>query len=303
MQRPKNKDDFQKSIANFRADKREMSELKLLALTTKYCRPGTDFTGQIVEAVKGKIIDQDFLVVSEKAISTALNNIADESTIEPGLAARWIAGFWTKTIWGYVLGPLCHFRPKLLFQLRNYPLDLGKRHKQLALSQVGVLQALLFGSEGGIDGSNLPYTYVSLPLNRASHIAEEIRSRILSETGRQVCVVISDTDKTYSFKNFHFTPRPKPLKGIHSLGGFLSFAVGRAFNLQKRSTPLAVAGCTVSAEMALRVSECANRARGFGSGRTVWDMAEAFNVSLSNVTWEMLDTVRHKPIVIVRKKR
>jgi F420-0:gamma-glutamyl ligase-like protein len=53
----------------------------------------------------------------------------------------------------------------------------------------------------------------------------------------------------------------------------------------------------------LRVAEVANRARGFGAGGTVWDMAEAFKVQLSGVSWEMLDTVRHKPIVIVRKKR
>jgi F420-0:gamma-glutamyl ligase-like protein len=32
-------------------------------------------------------------------------------------------------------------------------------------------------------------------------------------------------------------------------------------------------------------------------------MAEAFRVSLADVSWEMLETVRHKPIVIVRKNR
>jgi F420-0:gamma-glutamyl ligase-like protein len=73
--------------------------------------------------------------------------------------------------------------------------------------------------------------------------------------------------------------------------------------LERRATPLAVAGCSMSAEAALRVAEVANRARGFGAGRTVWDMAEMFKVSLADVSWEMLETVRHKPIVIVRKKR
>ena len=56
------------------------------------------------------------------------------------------------------------FWARLLVRLRNYPLESGSRHKQLALEQAGVLQALMFGSEGGIDGSNLPYAYVSLPL-------------------------------------------------------------------------------------------------------------------------------------------
>jgi F420-0:gamma-glutamyl ligase-like protein len=32
-------------------------------------------------------------------------------------------------------------------------------------------------------------------------------------------------------------------------------------------------------------------------------MAEKFNVDVDDVSWEMLETVRHKPIVIVRGKR
>jgi F420-0:gamma-glutamyl ligase-like protein len=75
------------------------------------------------------------------------------------------------------------------------------------------------------------------------------------------------------------------------------------FRLKRRATPLAVAGCEVSAEAALEIAEIANRARGFGAGRTVWDMAERFKVGLTEVSWEMLATVKHKPIVIVRSKR
>jgi F420-0:gamma-glutamyl ligase-like protein len=64
-----------------------------------------------------------------------------------------------------------------------------------------------------------------------------------------------------------------------------------------------MSGGFLSAEVALRVAEVANRARGQGAGGTVWDMAKEFGVSLAEVSWEMLETVRHKPIVIVRKKR
>ena len=45
----------------------------------------------------------------------------------------------------------------------------------------------------------------------------------------------------------------------------------------------------------------ANRARGFGAGRNVWDMAETFGVALTYVSWDMLDKVEHKPIVIARQ--
>ena len=58
-----------------------------------------------------------------------------------------------------------------------------------------------------------------------------------------------------------------------------------------------------SAEEALEIAEVANRVRGFGAGRTVWDMAERFGVGLADVSWGMLETVKHKPIVIVRSKR
>jgi F420-0:gamma-glutamyl ligase-like protein len=281
----------------------QMTGLKVLAVATKYWRPREDYLKQIVKAVEGKVVDDDFVVVSEKAISTSMNNILDETKVNPGLSAKYIASFWMKTGWGLFLGPLCHLRQRLLLQLRGYPLEIGSRHKQVALQHAGLLQALMFGSEGGIDGSNLPYSYVSLPLKRADAIAENIRLQVRAASGKKVFVMVVDTDKTYSFRNFHFTPRPNPVNGIHSFGGFAAYVVGRMLKLKRRATPLAVAGCSISAEVALRVAEVANRARGSGAGRTVWDMAERFKVPLSDVSWEMLETVRHKPIVIVRKKR
>jgi F420-0:gamma-glutamyl ligase-like protein len=161
----------------------------------------------------------------------------------------------------------------------------------------------MFGSEGGIDGSNLPYAYVSLPLTDAQTIAETVRKRIRLLQKKAVTVMIVDTDSTYSFRNFHFTPRPKPLKGIHSFGGFATYVAGRAFKLKKRATPLAVSGCTLTAEQALEIADRANRSRGFGAGRTVWEMADNFKVDLNGVSWEMLETVKHKPIVILRSRR
>ena len=159
----------------------------------------------------------------------------------------------------------------------------------------------MFGSEGAIDGTNLPYAYVCLPLKNAQAIAEEIRRKIFEALGRKVCVIIADTDKTYSFRNFHFTPRPKPIKGIHSFGGFIAYVAGRMLKLKRRATPIAVAGRHISAEEALTIGETANRARGYGAGRTVWEMAERFKVYLTEVSWEMLEKIEHKPIVIVRK--
>jgi len=280
-----------------------MVKYKASAVTTKYWRPRENYLKEIISGVRGKIANGDFVVVSEKAISTATSNIVNENTIKPSLCAELIANYWMQIVWGYVLGPLCHFRERLLQYLREYPVEMGSRHKQVALRQAGLLQALMFGSEGGVDGSNLAYAYVSLPLSNADEIAEKIHKQIWLRLGQKVVVMIVDTDKTYSFRNFHFTPRPKPMKGIRSFGGFITYVIARMFKLKKRPTPVAVVGCRINVEEALKIANIANRVRGFGSGKTVWDMVEKFKVGLTGVSWEMLETVKHKPIVIIRKSR
>jgi F420-0:gamma-glutamyl ligase-like protein len=275
---------------------------KAVAVESRYWKPGDDYITQLIQAIENIVEDEDFLTVSEKAVSTSLGNLVDEKNVEPSRLARFIAKYWMRIVWPYVLGPLCHLRQKTIQFLRSYPTEEGSLHKQLALEQSGFLQALMHGSEGAIDGSNLPHSYVSLPLENAQEIAQELQERIESELGKRVTVVIVDTDKTYSLRGFHFTPRPKPLKGIHSFGGFLAYLVGRSFKLEKRATPLVVAGSQITTEEALEIAKIANRARGAGAGRTVWDMTKTFNVTLTGVTWKMLDSVKHRPIVIIRPK-
>lgn len=273
---------------------------RVLAITTHLWRPGQNFLESIVCPIEGELRDDDFIVISEKALSTALNNMVDESLVKPSSGARTIAGPWMRIAWGYCLAILCRFDEKLTQVLREYPYEMGSRHKQVALQHAGLLGALMFGSEGGIDGTNLPYSYVSLPLKNGKEIAESIRAHIISTSGKKAFVMIVDTDKTYSLGSFHFTPRPSPIKGIHSFGGVASYAVGRFLKLKRRATPIAVAGCQISVEQALKIAEVANHARGYGAGKTVWAMAERFRVGLDCVSWEMLETVKHKPIVIVR---
>jgi len=274
---------------------------KCFALETGYWRPGTDYVQKLLDNVRGKIENGDLVTVSEKAISTASGNILDESKVRPSKLAHFIAKYWMHYIWGYLLGVFCRLRRKTITRLQSYPIVEGSAHKQVALEYAGFWQTLTYGSEGGIDGSNLPYSYVSLPLKNAGGIAERIRERLAKELRKDVSVMILDTDKTYSFRNFHFTPRLTPIKGIHSCNGLAAYLTGRFLKLRRRATPIAVAGCKMSVEEALEIAELANRTRGFGAGRNVWDMAEAFGVSLTSVTWDMLDRVEHKPIVIVRR--
>jgi len=277
-----------------------VNKYKAVAVTTRYWKPREDYLKQIVKAIKNKVEDGDFVTISEKAISTALGNIIDESVVQPSWFARFLAKYWMRFVWPYILGPLCHLRKRTIKRLRAYPIEEGSFHKQVALEHGGFLQALIHGSEGAIDGSNLPYSYVSLPLKNAQQTAQKIQKQIKSKLGKRVTVLIVDTDKTYSLKGFHFTPRPKPLKGIHSFGGFLAYVMGRFFKLEKRATPLAVAGSQITIGEAIEIADIANRSRGSGAGRTVWDMAKTFRVPLTGVTWEMLDKVKHQPIVIVK---
>jgi F420-0:gamma-glutamyl ligase-like protein len=279
-----------------------MTKYLALAVSTNYWKSHSNYTDKIINAIENKAKDGDFVVVSEKAISTAMGNMVDEAAVKASLTSRVLAHFWMRIIWGYPLGILCGFGQRLLKRLRRYPLGSGSRHKQVALQYAGFWQALMFGSEGGIDGSNLAYSYVSLPLSNADQLGQSIQSQIRHRLQKNVCVIIADTDKTYKFRNFFFTPRPNPLKGIHSLGSS-SYLVGRVFKFKKSSTPLSVAGCNLSASEALKITNIADKARGPGSGATVCDMAARFKVDVDNVSWEMLEAIGHKPIVIVRKNR
>ena len=278
-----------------------MTRYSALALTTKYWRPKTDYIREVVTIVDGKVDDGDFVVVSEKALSTAQGSIVDESIFKPTLTAKILAGVWMPIAWGYILGVACHFGQRLLCRIRDYPAETGSRHKQVAIHYAGFRQALMFGSEGGIDGSNLPYSLVSLPLRDSDAAAEAIHDHIQQTLGKSVTVVVVDTDKTYSFRNYHFTPRPKPMSGIESHGGLVAYVIGKMLKLRKRPTPIAVAGPCLHAEEALTIANVADKARGPGSGATVWDMAARFKVSTTGVTWNMLAQMKHKPIVIVRR--
>ena len=273
---------------------------KALAVKTPYWKPKDDYINDIIEAIKPVVADGDFVTVSEKAVSTALGNIVDETKIKPSSLACFIAKYWMHIVWPYVLGPVCHLRKKTIDCLRAYPVEEGSRHKQLALQRGGFLQALMHGSEGGIDGSNLALSFVCLPLENAQEVVSELQERIYHKLGKKVTVAVVDTDKTYSFKGFHFTPRPKPMKGIFSVGGFVAYVIGRSLKLQKRATPLAFSGSSLSTEDAIEIAKIANRTRGAGAGRTVWDMAKNFKVSLTDVTWEMLEQTEHRPVVLIR---
>ena len=122
---------------------------------------------------------------------------------------------------------------------------------------------------------------------------------IADRLGKNVALAIVDSDKTYSSDGIHLASRPIDIPGLVNLG-FFAYVIGRAFKWRARSTSIAWAGSVVSPEHALRVAGLANKARGYGAGRTAWDMSARFGVGLTEVDWEMLERVEHRPIVILK---
>jgi len=272
------------------------------AIRTKYWKPGDDYRNIILEALSAHLQEGDIVAISEKALAVAQGQLVDESQAHPGALAWILTFFWMRLIWGHLLGRLCYLTSANIWRLMRYPLLEGARHKQTCLEQVGFLQALRPFSEGGIDTSNLPYSFASLPLKSPAQVAEEIRGSIAGVLCKQVSVVVVDSDKTYSWRGVHFASRDTGISGIVRLS-FFAYLIGRALKWKARSTPLAWVGSGITPEFALRVAGLANKARGFGAGRTTWEMAARFGVSVTDVDWQMLEQIEHKPIVILRPER
>jgi F420-0:gamma-glutamyl ligase-like protein len=269
------------------------------AIRTRYWRPGDDYHKIVLDAISEELQDGDVVAISEKALAVAQGRIVDESKARPGIVARNLADFWMRLVWGLFLSRLCHMKPSNIKRLRTYPLREGAKHKQVCLQHVGFLQALRPFSEGGIDTTNLPYSLASLSLESPKGVAEEIRKMIADRLGKNVALTIVDSDKTYSCGGIHLASRPIHVPGIVNLS-FFAYVIGRAFSWRARSTPIVWVGPGLTAEYALRLAGLANKARGYGAGRTAWDMAVRFGVGLTEVDWEMLEQVEHRPLVILR---
>ena len=270
------------------------------AVKTKFWRPGDDYIAIIMKSVSTICSEGDFIVISEKALSVAKNRLLDEQFVKPGFLAKVLAKVWMRLIWGCSLGKICHMSRTTRRRLRFYPLKEGSAHKQVCLRHVGLLQSLRHGSEGGIDAGNLPYLYVCLPLEDPERESERIRAFLLKERGLDVNVMIVDTDKTYLLGGTNYTPLPQAIPGVKSGGGIITYLLGRIIKSKRRATPVGYSGKSLALDLLLDVAELSNRARGVGAGRSPWHMAERFKVGIGDVTWEMLESVRHYPIVIVR---
>ena len=71
-----------------------MTKYYALPIATEYWKPGEKYLHEILDVLANRVADGDFIVVSEKALSTALGNIIDESSARPSLNAKLISCLW-----------------------------------------------------------------------------------------------------------------------------------------------------------------------------------------------------------------
>lgn len=280
-----------------------LRKYKPVRLVTEFWQPGTSSIDKLTEVLEGKVGNGDVVVVSEKALLVSRGLMVDESYIEPSFASKLLTFILMRLIWGYFLGPLCKLKPQTINYLRNYPLKEGTRHKSLVLKLGGLMEFFKPFSEAGVDGSNLPGSLVSIPLLNPFHEAWKIKSAIKNKLGVDATVVISDSDRLYlhRYLNLVLTCRRSYVEGFIHFGS-IAYIVGRMF--RKRfiplATPLALAGDRLDRYTLLGLTELADRLRGVGAGRTIFEMAERFRVGLNEVTWDMLRSIEHCPAVLFK---
>lgn len=268
----------------------------VIPIETGYIKPNDDLNS-IIEPAKRIMRDGDYLVIAETPISVSQNRLVDESEFSPSLTAKFLTTVWSKYLWGYVLGPLLGIKKRTIKNLRKLP-EQTKAHKEVVLQLYGLKHALKPASEAGIDLSNAPGTYVSLLPENPERVAKELKEKI----GKDVCVMIIDTDATYMKNGKYFTGLPVAIPGIEADRGFFGYFKGQ-LSENMGSTPL---GCSekIDVETALKMANIAeDYQRSLSTEmKTIHSVKAVLGSEIDEVTIEDLDSITHTPAVIIRKK-
>ena len=267
----------------------------VIPIETGYIKPN-DNLDCIIEPARELMKDGDYLVIAETPISVSQNRLVDEAKYSPSLTAKFLTVVWSKYLWGYVLGPALGIKKRTIKNLRKLPKE-TETHKEVVLQLYGLKHALKPASEAGIDLSNAPGTFVSLLPENPERVACEIRDEI----GKDVCVMIIDTDATYMRNGKYFTGLPIAIEGIDADNGFFGYLKGQ-LSENMGSTPL---GCSESMDVETGL-EIANIAEDYQKSlstemKTIHSVKEVLGSEIDEVTIEDLDSITHTPAVIIRK--
>ena len=127
------------------------------------------------------------------------------------------------------------------------PVRVKSRHKQVALQYAGFWQALMFGSEGGIDGSNLPYSYVSLTLRQSRGVGAENPNPHPTETPKKRLRNNRRHRQNLQVPQLLFYPKTPPPQRDTFSGRNLHLRRRQNSQVQKKLHPSCGSGCNLGA--------------------------------------------------------
>jgi len=267
----------------------------VIPIETGYIKPNADLNC-IIEPAKQIMEDGDYLVIAETPISVSQGRLIDEAEYTPSLTAKFLTTVRSKYLWGYVLGPALKIKKRTIKNLRKLPEE-TKAHKEVVLQLYGLKHALKPASEAGIDLSNAPGTCVSLLPENPEKVACDLKDEI----GKDVCVMIIDTDATYMKNGKYFTGLPIAIEGIDADNGFFGYLKGQ-LSENMGSTPL---GCSekIDVETGLKIANIAEDYQKSLSTemKTIHSVKAVLGSEIDEVTIEDLDSITHTPAVIIRK--
>lgn len=267
----------------------------VIPIETGYIKPNEDLSSIIIPA-RELMENGDYLVIAETPISVSQGRLIDESEYTPSLTAKFLTTVWSKYLWGYIFGPILKIKKRTIKNLRRLPEE-TKAHKEVVLQLYGLKHALKPASEAGIDLSNAPGTCVSLLPENPEKVACDIKEEI----GKEVCVMIIDTDATYRKNGKYFTGLPIAIDGIEADKGFFGYVKGQ-LGENMGSTPL---GCSedISVEKGLKIANIAEDYQKSLSTemKTIHSVKKVLGTSETGITIEALDSITHTPAVIIRK--
>lgn len=268
----------------------------VIPIETGYIKPNENLNS-IINPAKEIMEDGDYLVIAETPVSVSQGRLVDESRYSPSLKAKFLTTVWSKYLWGYVFGPILGIKKRTIKNLRRLPKE-TYAHKEVVLQLYGLKHALKPASEAGIDLSNAPGSCVSLLPENPQKVAKQLKAEI----GKNVCVMIIDTDATYKKNGKYFTGLPIAIDGIEANKGVIGYVKGQ-LGENMGSTPL---GCSenISVEEGLKI---ANIAEDYQKSlatemSTIHSAKSVLGTDESSVTIEALDSITHTPAVIIRKK-
>ena len=277
----------------------EIKGYKVIPIETHYIKPNEsiDF---MIDDISKLANEGDYLVIAETPISVSQGRLVDEADYTPSLKATFLATYWSKYFWGYVLGPLLGIKERTIKNLRKLPEE-SKRHKEVVLQLYGWKHALKPASEAGIDLSNAPGTCVSLLPENPEKVAKEITKDIKNKTNNTITTLIIDTDATYRRGNKYFTGLPIAIPGIEADKGVFGYTLGQ-LSENLGSTPL---GCSREIDVDEAI-EIANVAEDYQKSlstamETIYSVKDVLDSDTHEVTVESLDSIIHTPAVLIRK--